>query len=59
MSWIRLSVAGDGLDYVTLSVEAVISLKGTRCLGSVELVFEKRFVTVCCKMNMVGKVFKK
>ena len=25
-------------------------LKGTRCLGSVELFFEKRFVTVYCKM---------
>ena len=28
-----------------------LPLKGTRSLGSVELVFEKRFVTVCYKMH--------
>ena len=27
--------------------------EGTRCLGSVELVFENRFVTVYYKMHMV------
>ena len=31
-------------------------LKGTRCLGSVELVFEK-FVTVCYIRHMVRKMF--
>ena len=30
--------------------------KGTRCLGSVGLVFEKRSVTVCYKMHMVKKI---
>ena len=30
--------------------------KGTRCLGSVELVFEKRSVTVCYKIGMVRKI---
>ena len=32
------------------------SFKGTRCLGSVELVFEKRPVTVCYKIDMVRKM---
>ena len=32
------------------------AFKGTRCLGSVELVFENRSVTVCCKMYMVRKI---
>ena len=31
-------------------------IKGTRCLGSVELVFEKRPVTVCYKIDMVRKM---
>ena len=31
-------------------------LKGTRCLGSVELVLENSSVTVCCKMYMVRKI---
>ena len=31
-------------------------LKGTRCLGSVELVYEKRSVTVCYKMHMCRKM---
>ena len=32
----------------------VCIIKGTRCLGSVELVSEKRFVTVYYKMHMYG-----
>ena len=31
-------------------------LKGTRCLGSVELVFE-RSITVCKKMHIGRKIF--
>ena len=31
-------------------------IKGTRCLGSVELVSENRSVTVCCKMYVVRKI---
>ena len=41
---------------ILTSPTSVAHLKGTRCLGSVELVFEKRSVTVCCKMYMVGKI---
>ena len=33
-----------------------IEFKGTRCLGSVEMVFEKRSVTVCYKMHMGRKI---
>ena len=33
-----------------------LTLKGTRCLGSVELVFEKRSVTACYKMHMGRKM---
>ena len=33
------------------------NIKGTRCLESDELVYKKAFVTVCCKMHMVGKMF--
>ena len=34
-------------------------VKGTRCLGSVELVFEKRSGTVCYKIDMVRKMLVK
>ena len=33
------------------------TLKGTRCLGSDELVYKKAFETVCYEMYMVGKMF--
>ena len=34
------------------------AIKGTCCLGSVELVFEKWvFITVCYKMHMIRKMF--
>ena len=34
-----------------------LDVKGTRCLGSDELVYKKHFVTVCYKRRMVGKIF--
>ena len=34
-----------------------VMIKGTRCLGAVEWVFNKAFVTVCYKMHMVRKIF--
>ena len=39
-----------------VATEVLIALKGTRCLGSVELVFGKRSVTVCYKMHMGRKM---
>ena len=35
----------------------VYKLKGTRCLGSDELVYKNAFVTVCYKMHMFRKMF--
>ena len=35
------------------------TIRGTRCRGSVELVFEKRPVTICYKIDVVRKMLQK
>ena len=40
-----------------ITTELVVYLKGTRCLGSDELVYKKAFVTYSYEMHMVRKMF--
>ena len=47
------------LTAVNVFYNKMCALKGTSCLGSVELVFEKRSVTVCYKMYRVRKILLK
>ena len=44
--------------WTKISIIAWINIeKETRCLGSGELVYEKRFKTICYKVDMVRKMF--
>ena len=55
---IRTGTYRSGFNYYSRGYTGhlLMNFKGTRCLGSVELVFEKRSVTVCYKMHMVRKM---
>ena len=52
----RPSVSREGINWrYTLAQQ---QLKGTPCLGSVELVFKKAFVTVCSRLLWLERCFK-